>query len=332
MPNLEIPPSMEPFVRARSSFVPAYIETYESGDLKDKVDVALEALRACRVCPRDCDVNRLEDERAVCKVGRHAQVASAFPHFGEEACLRGRRGSGTIFFSMCNLRCVFCQNFDISWQGDGEEMTATEIAGLMLDLQERGCHNINFVTPEHVVPQVLEAIYEAIGMGLRLPIVYNTSAFDSLHSIELLDGVVDIYMPDFKFWDAATSKRLVMAEDYPKRARRAIRAMYDQVGDLAFDESGLALRGLLVRHLVMPNDLAGTRQIMHFLATEVSKDTYVNLMDQYRPAGQVLNCREQYAEIGRATSSKEYSAARAVAEQEGLVRMDGRWQPGKRLQ
>jgi putative pyruvate formate lyase activating enzyme len=316
---------MEPFVRARSSFVPAYLETYEIGDLKEKVDEALEALRVCRICPRDCNVNRLADERAVCKIGRHARVTSAFPHFGEEGCLRGWRGSGTIFFSMCNLRCVFCQNFDISWQGGGEEMTATEIAALMLDLQERGCHNINFVTPEHVVPQVLEAIYEAIGKGLRLPIVYNTSAFDSLHSIELLDGVVDIYMPDFKFWDAATSQRLLMAKDYPKYARQAIRAMHNQVGDLVFDESGLALLGLLVRHLVMPNDLAGTHQIMRFLATEISRDTYVNVMGQYRPAGQVLNRREQYAEIDRATSSEESAAAKTIAGQEGLYRLDERW-------
>ncbi|MEE8277189.1 MAG: radical SAM protein, partial [Thermoanaerobaculia bacterium] len=239
-----LPASMAPFVRPRRSFEPAYLETYESGKLKEKVEQGLEALRSCRVCPRDCDVDRLKDERAVCRTGRYARVASAFPHFGEEDCLRGWRGSGTIFFSYCNLRCVFCQNFDLSWEGEGEEMGAREIAALMLSLQERGCHNINFVTPEHVVPQVLEAIYEAVGRGLRLPIVYNTSAYDSLHSLELLDGVVDVYMPDFKFWGGATTKRLVLAENYPERARETIPEMQLQVGDLVFDEDGLALRGL----------------------------------------------------------------------------------------
>jgi putative pyruvate formate lyase activating enzyme len=315
---------LAPFTRRRRGFTPAYVETYRSGELRRKVDAALDSLRSCRVCPRDCDVDRLADERAVCRTGRRAMVASAAPHFGEEDCLRGWRGSGTIFFSYCNLRCVFCQNHDISWQGGGRELSAGAIADIMLDLQDRGCHNINLVTPEHVVPQVLEAICEAAGRGLRLPIVYNTSAYDSLHSVKLLDGVVDIYMPDLKFWDTATARRLVLAPDYPGRARAAIRAMHLQVGDLVCDERGLALRGLLVRHLVMPDGLAGTGEVMRFLATEVSPDTYINVMDQYRPAGKVLELRDRYADVARRVSSREVAEAVDLAREAGLWRLDER--------
>jgi len=322
-----LPPSLAPFARPGGDFVPAYVETYESGDLRDKVEEALEALRSCRVCPRDCDVDRLADERAVCRTGRRAQVASASPHFGEEDCLRGWRGSGTIFFSYCNLRCVFCQNYDISWQGGGGELSGVEIARIMLELQARGCHNINFVTPEHVVPQVLEAVWEAVRRGLRLPLVYNTSAYDSLHSIELLDGVVDVYMPDLKFWHTPTARRLLLAPDYPERARTAIRAMHRQVGDLVCDENGLALRGLLVRHLVMPDGLAGTGEVMGFLADEISPDTYVNVMDQYGPAGKVLELRERYADVARRVTRREVAEAMELARAAGLWRLDERWRP-----
>ena len=322
-----LPRTMRRFVRRRESFVPAYVETFESGALAEKVELALEELRCCRVCPRDCDVDRLADKKAVCRTGRHALVASAFPHFGEEDCLRGWNGSGTIFFAGCNLRCVFCQNHDISWQPNGEELDARRIAALMLELQERGCHNINFVTPEHVAPQVLEAIYQAVLQGLRLPIVYNTSAFDSLRSLELLDGVVDIYMPDFKFADSAIAKRLVLAEGYPEHARKAVREMHRQVGDLVFDDDGLALRGLLVRHLVMPEELAGTREVMRFLYHEISTDTYVNVMDQYRPDAQVVAKPKQYTDINRPVSSAEVHQAIRTAREEGLYRLDERWRP-----
>ncbi len=320
-----LPPSMRRYVRSREDFVPAYVETYESGALAEKVEAALEELRSCRVCPRDCDVDRLADHKAVCRTGRHALVSSAFPHFGEEDCLRGWNGSGTIFFAACNLRCVFCQNSDISWQPNGRELDARQIAALMLDLQGQGCHNINFVTPEHVAPQVLEAVLEAVRRGLSLPIVYNTSAYDSLRSLELLDGVVDIYMPDLKFADSAVAKRLVLAENYPEHAKRAIAEMHRQVGDLVFDDRGLALRGLLVRHLVMPDGLAGTRASMRFLAREVSDETYVNVMDQYRPDAQVLAKPKQYAEIGRRVTSDEVQRAVEIAREEGLQRLDERW-------
>jgi putative pyruvate formate lyase activating enzyme len=312
-------------VRSGAEFVPAYVETYETGELGRKVEEALAALASCRICPRDCDVDRLADECAVCRTGRHARVASASPHFGEEDCLRGRSGSGTIFFAHCNLRCIFCQNFDISWQGGGSELDAREIAGIMLRLQEEGCHNINFVTPEHVVPQVLEAVLEAVGRGLRVPLVYNTSGYDSLHSMEMLDGVVDIYMPDLKFADTATARRLVRAPDYPERARATIRAMHRQVGDLVCDEEGVALRGLLVRHLVMPGGLAGSGEVMRFLAEEISLDTYLNVMDQYGPAGKVLELRERYTDIARRVTFGEIAEANGLARDAGLWRLDRRW-------
>ncbi len=301
---------------------PAYLAAHASGALAAAVEQARDELRRCRVCPRDCDVDRLEDEIGVCRTGRYARVASAFAHFGEEDCLRGTRGSGTIFFGCCNLRCVFCQNYDISWERSGREVSPEELAELMVQLQEQGCHNINFVTPEHVVPQVLEALPTAIERGLRIPLVYNTSAYDSLRSLELLDGVVDIYMPDFKFWEPATAKRLAFAENYPEAARAAVREMHRQVGELEL-EDGLAVRGLLVRHLVMPEGTHQTRQIMRFLAEEISPDTYVNIMDQYHPAGRVGR-NGRYAEIDRRVRDAEMRAAMSAARDAGLWRFDER--------
>jgi putative pyruvate formate lyase activating enzyme len=263
-----------------------------------------------------------------CFTGRHARVASAFPHFGEEDCLRGWNGSGTIFFAFCNLRCVFCQNWDTSQLGEGQEVQPGELAELMLGLQARGCHNINFVTPEHVVPQVLEGLLLAAERGLRLPVVYNTSAYDSLRSLELLDGVVDIYMPDFKYWDGATARRYLKAEDYPEVARRAIREMHRQVGPLRFDRDGLAVRGLLVRHLVMPGAVEDAGGILRFLATELSPDTYVNVMDQYHPAGAVAEGR--YPELGRRPDGTELLAVQQLAEAAGLRRFDARWRKVRR--
>ena len=294
------------------------------GGLKTRVESAVAALRVCQLCPRSCGVNRLEGRPGICRSGRRARVASAFAHFGEEDCLRGSRGSGTIFFSGCNLRCVFCQNFDISWQQEGQELEASELADLMLDLQRQGCHNINLVTPEHVVAQVLEAILVAAGKGLRLPIVYNTGGYDSLESLSLLEGVVDIYMPDFKIWSPGVAKDLLLAADYPEHARQAILEMYRQVGNLVMDEEGLAIHGLLVRHLVLPNRLAGTRSILRFLAREVSPHTYVNLMNQYRPAGRVLEHPERYSGVSRPVASKEFSEAARMAAEEGISRLDHR--------
>jgi putative pyruvate formate lyase activating enzyme len=274
-------------------------------------------------------VDRLQGKWAACKTGRHAVVSSAFPHLGEEDCLRGWHGSGTIFFSHCNLRCVFCQNFDIS-QGVSAQRSPPgsppeEIAAIMLVLQARKCHNINFVTPEHVVPQVLEALVMAVDQGLKIPIVYNTSAYDALESLEWLDGVVDIYMPDFKLWSEEASRIYLKAEDYPEAARAAISEMHRQVGDLVTDREGIAQRGILLRHLVMPGMLDDTRAILRWIAEEVSRNTYINLMDQYRPAGKVS--AEKYPELNTRLRFGEFSEARKVAGELGLNRLDERRAP-----
>ena len=310
-------------------FEPAYLAAHRSGVLAERVAAGLRELEDCCACPRNCHVNRMANETRVCHTGRYARVASAFPHFGEEDCLRGWNGSGTIFFSLCNLRCVFCQNWDISQQSAGAECPPGEIAERMLALQRRGCHNINFVTPEHVVPQVLEAIAEAVPRGLDVPIVYNTSAYDSVESLRLLEGVVDIYMPDFKFWEPETAKRLAKAKDYPERAREAIREMHRQVGVLRFGPEGLARRGVLVRHLVMPGQSAEAESIFGWLAEELSPDTYVNIMGQYRPeyeVGQIARdgVALKYTEIGRRPAWEELEWAHEAARRAGLWRFDER--------
>jgi putative pyruvate formate lyase activating enzyme len=312
---------------ALERFEPAYLATYRSGVLAERVAAGLRELADCCACPRDCHVNRLADETGLCHTGRYARVASAFPHFGEEDCLRGWLGSGTIFVGRCNLLCIFCQNWEISQNATGAGCPPERIAAVMLDLQRRGCHNINFVTPEHVVPQVLEAIAAAIPRGLHLPIVYNTSAYDAVESLRLLDGVVDIYMPDFKFWEPETARRLARAKDYPERAREAIREMHRQVGVLRFGPDGLARRGVLVRHLVMPGQSAESEAIFRWLAEELSVDTYVNIMDQYRPAyqvGQVDRDRAQvrYAEIDRRPLREELEGAFRAARRAGLWRFE----------
>ena len=283
-------------------------------------ELGLDKLAHCALCPRNCHVNRIENETKTCRTGRYAAVSSYFAHHGEERCLRGTRGSGTIFFSWCNLRCVFCQNFDISWRGEGRTVTAEQLAEMMLALQAQGCHNVNFVTPTHVVPQILEALLLAVPRGFDLPLVYNTSAYDSLDSLALMDGVVDIYMPDFKFWDPEKARLYAKAPDYPETARRAIREMHRQVGPLVTDEHGIALRGVLLRHLVMPGDAAGTADIMQWIASELGPDTYVNLMAQYRPAGHVT--AKRYSEINRCATAKELYQAHWAFRTAGLYRLD----------
>lgn len=309
-------------MRSQHQFRPAYLTLYQSGELRLRAQEAIAGLAHCRVCPRDCEVDRLADKTGVCKTGRYARVSSYFPHFGEEDCLRGWRGSGTIFFTWCNLRCVFCQNFEISQEGIGVETPPERLAAMMLDLQAQGVHNINLVTSEHVVPQVLEALVIAVEEGLRLPIVYNTSAYDAMESLRLLEGIVDIYMPDFKFWSPHLAQRYVKAKDYPEVARRVILEMHRQVGDLVIDEEGLARRGLLLRHLVMPGFLEETKAILRFVAEEISRNTYVNLMDQYYPAGRVD--AQHYAELNRRLTRSEYAEAVAYAQELGLTRLDRR--------
>jgi putative pyruvate formate lyase activating enzyme len=310
---------------------PAYLRLPE-GELQRRAKEAVAALYDCRLCPRDCGVDRVDGKWAACKTGRHAVVSSAFAHFGEEDCLRGWAGSGTIFFGHCNLRCKFCQNFDISQAiPPGQEDAALgpeELAGLMLGLQARGCHNINFVTPEHVVPQVLEGLALAAEGGLTLPLVYNTSAYDSMESLGWMDGVVDIYMPDFKLWSSEASKKYLMAADYPEVARRVIEEMHRQVGPLVVDDDGLAPRGLLIRHLVMPGMLDETRHVLGWIAGRLGPDTYVNLMDQYYPAGRVAP--DYLPEIDRRLHPEEFEEARAIARELGLRRLDER-RPHPRL-
>jgi len=276
----------------------------------------------CVVCPRFCKVDRRADVKGLCAIGRHAVVASYFPHFGEEDCLRGRRGSGTIFFSGCNLRCVFCQNHDISWEVRGERADSVRLAEMMLELQAIGCHNVNWVTPEHVVPQILEALPHAVGGGLRLPIVYNTSAYDSLDSLRLMEGVVDVYMPDFKLWTDALARRYLKRADYPEVARTTIAEMHRQVGDLVLDGRGLARRGVILRHLMMPGLLDETEAILRWVAENLGTGCYVNLMAQYYVSGKVGRDGE-YLEIARGIHREEYEQALALARELGL-RLDPR--------
>lgn len=301
----------------------AYLDL-PAGELRRRADEAVAALADCRLCPRDCGVDRLAGKWSACKTGRYAVVTAAFAHRGEEDCLRGRNGSGTVFFGHCNLRCVFCQNADIS-QGirPGPAVPGAEpdrLAEIMLALQERGVHNINWVTPEHVVPQALEALALAVDGGLTVPIVYNTSAYDAERSLAWMNGVVDIYMPDLKTLSSVMAKRLLKAEDYPAAATAAIKEMHRQVGDLVIGDDGIARRGLLVRHLVMPGKLHETRAVLEWIAEELGPGTYLNLMDQYRPAGKVGG--GAYPDIDRRLTRREFRTAMSVARELGLERLD----------
>ncbi len=296
---------------------PSYCRLFRDGQLALRANKARERLRRCDVCPRHCQVNRLAEEKGFCQVGSRAFVASYGPHFGEETPLRGRGGSGTIFFGSCNLRCVYCQNYEISQLREGREVSARELAMMMLDLQRRGCHNINLVTPSHQVPQILEGLLLAAEEGLSVPLVYNTSSYDDLDTLEILDGIVDIYLPDFKYADAAIALRYSKVESYPAIARAAIKEMQRQVGDLVLDPEGVAIRGVLVRHLVLPEGLAGTATIMRFLAEEISVDTYVNIMDQYRPCHRAF----LYPPLDRKITRDEFDEAVRLAKASGLHRL-----------
>jgi putative pyruvate formate lyase activating enzyme len=277
-----------------------------------------ENLTHCNVCAWNCGHDRRAGKLGVCRTGELARVSSYGPHMGEEYPLRGWRGSGTIFFTRCNLRCQYCQNFDISQTDAGEEVQPEGLAAMMLELQEAGCHNINLVSPSHVVPQILAAVLIAARAGLCLPLVYNTGGFDSLASLELLEGVIDIYMPDMKYANPQIGLRYSKVRDYPQENQAAVREMHRQVGDLQINDNGLAIYGLLVRHLVLPNGLAGTGEIVRFLADQVSKDTYLNLMDQYRPA---FNAR-LFTKLSRPIQPQEFQAAVHMAVEAGLHRLD----------
>ena len=301
-------------------FEPSYLRLYREGLLAGRIEKALSLLESCTLCPRECGVNRLEDEEGFCRTGRRAKVASYNAHFGEESPLVGRHGSGTIFMSSCNLLCSFCQNYDISHLNEGVEVDPDQIAAMMIQLTERGCHNVNFVTPTHVVPQLLESLNIAVEQGLNAPLVYNSGGYDKRETLEILDGIFDIYMPDFKFWDEKWSERFCMAPDYREVAVTALKEMHRQVGDLVIDDQGIALKGLLVRHLVMPHDIAGTKDVMAFISKEISTETYVNVMDQYRP------CADAHKDefINRRLTSQEFKEAMDTARKAGLIRLDPR--------
>ena len=303
-----------------AAYAPAYVETHKKGLLRKKIEKAHEILGACTLCPRVCCVDRLSGELGICQTGERAIVSSYNAHFGEENPLVGKHGSGTIFFTRCNLLCIFCQNYDISHEGEGVPFSTKELAHAMILLQNRGCHNINFVTPSHVVPQILAGVEEAVELGLNVPLVYNTSAYDRVETLQILDGVFDIYMPDFKFWDPKVSEELCDAPDYPEVAREALKEMHRQVGDLVTNEQGVAQRGLLIRHLVLPEGLSGTRDVMRFLAQQISTNSYVNIMAQYRPCGRA----SQVGALRRSITDEEYQEAIGMAETEGITRLDER--------
>ena len=297
------------------------LRLHESGILEERAKQAYDILSDCTLCPRRCGVNRLEGEIGRCGTAEHAVIASYNPHFGEEQPLVGSHGSGTIFLSGCSLGCCFCQNFDISHNGSsGHAVDAESFAAVMLDLQSRGCHNINFVTPSHVVPQIMAALTPAYENGLTLPLVYNCSGYDSLSTLELLDGLIDVYMPDFKFWEKGSARKYADAADYPEKARLAVREMHRQVGDLHIYRSGIATHWLLIRHLLMPGGLEETMAILNFIASKISTHTYVNIMDQYRPCGTISAHEELHSSI----SPKHYSEAVGYAEKIGLQRLDRR--------
>lgn len=300
---------------------PGYLKLAKSGELAQRVTSAWRHLEDCDLCARYCRIDRRETIKgAVCRTGERAVVHGCGPHFGEEDPLRGSNGSGTIFFSWCNLRCVYCQNWDISQKGLGREVEPHELADMMLALQAQGCHNINFVSPSHVVAQIMAAVGIAASRGLCLPLVYNTGGYDSLEALRLLDGIIDIYMPDMKYGDTRTAHRFSHVRDYVDVNHAAVREMHRQVGDLILDEEGVAQCGLLVRHLVLPENISGTDRVLEFLATSISSRTYLNLMDQYRPCYRA----EENAPLDRPVTSREFSRALSRAESLGLDRLDAR--------
>lgn len=305
--------------RQQSGFEAGYLKLHREGELSRRIKALWHRLENCDVCPHRCKINRLKGQTGKCKTGEKAQVSSFGPHFGEESPLVGRHGSGTIFLTNCNLSCVFCQNYDISHLGEGYEVEEGKIAELMISLQNLRCHNINFVTPTHVAPQIVKALPTAIEQGLHVPLVYNTGGYDSVETLKLLDGIFDIYMPDLKYSDDKIAQRYCNAKDYFAVVKDAIREMHRQVGDLALDETGVALKGLLVRHLILPEDLAGTKEAMRFIAEEISTNTYVNLMDQYRP------CHEanEHPPLDRRITATEFEQAVKIAQDFGLKRLDG---------
>ncbi len=296
-------------------FEPAYVKLYKSRELDQRIDQLYTILKNCHLCPRKCGVDRTKNEKGICRSGIDLIVSSIGPHFGEEEPLVGTGGSGTIFLTNCNLRCIYCQNYEISHLGRGGVMSLEEVARGMLYLQRTGCHNINFVTPTHFVPQLVNSIKIAYEMGLRSPIVFNCGGYENIEVIKLLDGIIDIYMPDIKYSEDTYAEKYSNAPDYFDRCKEAVKEMHHQVGDLKIVD-GIAQRGLLIRHLVLPNDLAGSEKVLKFVAEEISKNSYVNIMDQYRP----MYKAEEYPELNRRPLLSEYNHAIELAKSFGLHR------------
>ena len=300
--------------RAGDNFIPSFIETRKKGMLKTKIREAYRLMESCVLCGRYCRVNRMKGEKGFCNTGKLPVVSSFGPHYGEESPLVGRYGSGTVFLTGCNLGCMFCQNYDISIGREGSTHSVSELSDIIMNVRHKGCHNINFVTPSHQMPMILEALDIAAEKGLNVPVIWNCGGYESPEALEILDGVVDIYMPDFKFFDSKPAKKYLNAEDYPETAKNALKEMHRQVGDLQMDDRGIAVRGLLVRHLVMPGRLAGTAEFVKWLAEEVSPDTYVNIMRQYHPCHKAKN----YKEINRRITDSEFREAVEWAGDQGL--------------
>jgi putative pyruvate formate lyase activating enzyme len=294
----------------------SYVELYERGILKKRKEKLNKLLEKCHLCPRKCLVNRLQDEKGFCGAGRRVVVSSYNLHFGEEPPISGYRGSGTIFFTHCNLRCCFCQNYPISQLGNGQEVDISQLATMMTKLQKLGAHNINFVTPTHFVPPIVEALEVAVGEGLKIPLVYNSGGYDSVETLQLLDGIVDIYMPDAKYSSPETARRYSKADDYFEVNKKALLEMHRQVGDLKMDKEGIANRGLLIRHLVMPEDVVGSRKVLEFIAKNISQNTYMSIMAQYHPAHLAF----EFPELSRRISKREYDAVLKMADELGLER------------
>lgn len=293
---------------------PSYMQLYADGRLKKRIKTAVSLLESCSLCPRKCGVNRLENKKGFCRAGRLASVYSYMRHFGEEPPISGFLGSGTVFFSGCNMACVYCQNYKFSQQNQGREVSAQALAKFMIELQKKGCHNINLVTPTHVMPQILEALFLAIPEGLRLPLVYNTGGYELPEVIEILDGIVDVYLPDMRYAESRMSARYSKADDYPKYNQVSVITMFKQVGVARVDKQGLIKRGLIIRHLVLPENIAGTGQVMQFIATKLSPDIHISLMSQYLPCSKAA----EFPELSRRISEQEYARAQKAMLKFGL--------------
>jgi putative pyruvate formate lyase activating enzyme len=294
----------------------SYLDKLTQGEIKLRAEKLLELIRECTLCPRKCNARRLDGKFGVCRTTDKISISGASPHYGEERPLIGTHGSGTIFFSSCNLKCLYCQNFQISHLREGKQISVDQLAGTMLHLQNLGCHNINFVTPTHVIPKIAEALVIAVQKGLHVPLVYNCGGYESVETLKLLDGIIDIYMPDIKYADNATAKKYSGVKDYWDVVRPAIREMHRQVGVLSIDNAGVAQRGLLIRHLVLPNRLASSEEVFKFIADEISAESYVNIMDQYHPAFRAW----RIAELGRPIVRVEHDVAVSQTRALGLFR------------